>query len=178
MCIYQLYYGTHSLTHPFTHIQALFYDELAARVAKGLYQKAQSEPQPVACLNEDDPASLVAKYGPNSSNGWKTSQEKKAGKEKDDWARRVWNQEECVQELLDCFAQVYGDASAATHLGSYEFDKDDLLAMRFVTAATNLRASSFGIDSQSMHDAKGIAGNIVPAIATTNAMAAGLQVGR
>jgi ubiquitin-like 1-activating enzyme E1 B len=34
----------------------------------------------------------------------------------------------------------------------------------------------FGIPPQTLHDAKGIAGNIVPAIATTNAMAAGLQV--
>jgi len=48
--------------------------------------------------------------------------------------------------------------------------------MRFVTAAANLRALSFHIPTQSLHDAKGIAGNIIPAIATTNAIVAGLQV--
>lgn len=49
--------------------------------------------------------------------------------------------------------------------------------MRFVTAASNLRSSVFGIDPlQSLYSAKGIAGNIIPAIATTNAICAGLQV--
>jgi ubiquitin-like 1-activating enzyme E1 B len=51
------------------------------------------------------------------------------------------------------------------------------LAMRFVTAASNLRSSVFGIDPlQSLYSAKGIAGNIIPAIATTNAICAGLQI--
>lgn len=56
------------------------------------------------------------------------------------------------------------------------FDKDDQLAVEFVTAAANLRASSFGIPMQSLFEAKGIAGNIVHAIATTNAIIAGLIV--
>lgn len=48
--------------------------------------------------------------------------------------------------------------------------------MEFVTAAANLRAHSFGIPLQSLFDAKGIAGNIIHAIATTNAIIAGLIV--
>jgi ubiquitin-like 1-activating enzyme E1 B len=49
--------------------------------------------------------------------------------------------------------------------------------MRFVTAAANLRSHVFGIEPlQSVYSAKGIAGNIIPAIATTNAIVAGLQV--
>lgn len=51
------------------------------------------------------------------------------------------------------------------------------MAMRFVTAASNLRSYVFQIDPiQSLYSAKGIAGNIIPAIATTNAIVAGLQV--
>lgn len=51
------------------------------------------------------------------------------------------------------------------------------MAMRFVTATSNLRSHVFGIDPlQSLYSAKGIAGNIIPAIATTNAICAGLQV--
>lgn len=48
--------------------------------------------------------------------------------------------------------------------------------MEFVTAAANIRASSFGIALHSLFEAKGIAGNIVHAVATTNAVIAGLIV--
>jgi ubiquitin-like 1-activating enzyme E1 B len=57
-----------------------------------------------------------------------------------------------------------------------QFDKDDALAMRLVAAAANLRSRVFSIELQSFYDAKGIAGNIIPAIATTNAIVAGIQV--
>jgi len=49
--------------------------------------------------------------------------------------------------------------------------------MRLVAAASNLRQHVFSIEPlQSLYSAKGIAGNIIPAIATTNAIVAGLQV--
>jgi hypothetical protein len=35
-----------------------------------------------------------------------------------------------------------------------QFDKDDLLAVEFVTAAANLRAACFGISKQSLFDTK------------------------
>ena len=56
------------------------------------------------------------------------------------------------------------------------FDKDDDGMVDFVTAAANLRSIVFGIGSKSKFDTKQMAGNIIPAIATTNAMAAGLVV--
>ncbi|KAG5247805.1 SUMO-activating enzyme [Salix suchowensis] len=52
-------------------------------------------------------------------------------------------------------------------IGNLSFDKDDLLAVEFVTAAANIRAASFNIPLQSLFEAKGIAGNIVHAVATT-----------
>jgi len=58
-------------------------------------------------------------------------------------------------------------------VGGLKFDKDDPQALDFVTAASNLRASIFNIPRQSRFDAKEIAGNIIPAIATTNAIIAG-----
>lgn len=61
-------------------------------------------------------------------------------------------------------------------IGNLTFDKDDQLAVEFVTAAANIRASSFGIPMHSLFEAKGIAGNIVHAVATTNAIIAGLIV--
>jgi ubiquitin-like 1-activating enzyme E1 B len=56
------------------------------------------------------------------------------------------------------------------------FDKDDEDTLDLVTATANLRAQIFGIVSKSKFDIKQMAGNIIPAIATTNAMIAGLCV--
>ncbi|KAJ5647805.1 ubiquitin-like activating enzyme [Penicillium lividum] len=57
-----------------------------------------------------------------------------------------------------------------------EFDKDDNDTLDFVTATAILRAAVFGIEPKSKFDTKQMAGNIIPAIATTNAMTAGLCV--
>ena len=54
-----------------------------------------------------------------------------------------------------------------------EWDKDDDDALDFATSAANLRASVFGIPLKTRFDVKQMAGNIIPAIATTNAIIAG-----
>lgn len=56
------------------------------------------------------------------------------------------------------------------------FDKDDPDTLDFVTAAANLRSAVFAIEPKSKFDTKQMAGNIIPAIATTNAMIAALCV--
>ncbi|OQE00739.1 hypothetical protein PENVUL_c047G07261 [Penicillium vulpinum] len=56
------------------------------------------------------------------------------------------------------------------------FDKDDVDTLDFVTATGNLRAAIFNVELKSKFDVKQMAGNIIPAIATTNAMTAGLCV--
>src|ERR1700724_2061104 len=56
------------------------------------------------------------------------------------------------------------------------FDKDDDDTLDFVTASANLRSIVFGIETRSKFDIKQMAGNIIPAIATTNAIVAGLCV--
>uniref|UniRef100_A0A8B9RAQ0 SUMO-activating enzyme subunit 2 n=1 Tax=Astyanax mexicanus TaxID=7994 RepID=A0A8B9RAQ0_ASTMX len=56
------------------------------------------------------------------------------------------------------------------------WDKDDPPAMDFVTAAANLRMHIFSMNMKSRFDVKSMAGNIIPAIATTNAVIAGLIV--
>lgn len=56
------------------------------------------------------------------------------------------------------------------------FDKDDPDALDFVTSASNIRSHIFSIPPQSKFTVKQMAGNIIPAIATTNAMTAGLCV--
>lgn len=54
------------------------------------------------------------------------------------------------------------------------FDKDDDLAIQFVTAATNLRASTFNIQTETQFKIKEMAGKIVPAISSSNAIVASL----
>lgn len=56
------------------------------------------------------------------------------------------------------------------------FDKDDIDTLDFVAASANIRSHIFGIDKKSRFDIKQMAGNIIPAIATTNAIVAGLCV--
>ncbi|KAJ1720610.1 E1 ubiquitin-activating protein uba2 [Coemansia erecta] len=56
------------------------------------------------------------------------------------------------------------------------FDKDDAACLWFVAATASLRSYVFGIAQRSVFDVKAIAGNIIPAVATTNAIAAGLMV--
>jgi len=57
--------------------------------------------------------------------------------------------------------------------GPTEWDKDDDDALTFVAAAANLRMEAFHINRLSRYDIKAKAGNIIPAIATTNAIIAG-----
>ncbi|KAJ8082447.1 E1 ubiquitin-activating protein uba2 [Marasmius tenuissimus] len=56
------------------------------------------------------------------------------------------------------------------------FDKDDDDTLDFVTAASNLRSTAYGIQVKTRWEVKEMAGNIIPAIATTNAIIAGLIV--
>ncbi len=102
----------------------------------------------------------------NSSNKWPSS--------KSGWEQHIWNDSECLLEFILCIQQAR-ENKEIMH-GQYVFDKDDKWCMRFITAASNLRSRVFGITPLSYHDAKGVAGNIIPAIASTNAIIAGLQV--
>ncbi|XP_049280187.1 SUMO-activating enzyme subunit 2 [Anopheles funestus] len=58
------------------------------------------------------------------------------------------------------------------------WDKDDKEAMDFVAACANIRAQIFDIPRKSRFEIKSMAGNIIPAIATTNAITAGIVVMR
>jgi ubiquitin-like 1-activating enzyme E1 B len=87
---------------------------------------------------------------------------------------RVWTREESAAVFKATLVHVA--QNRAPEIGSLAFDKDDADALAFVIAASNLRAAAYGVEMQSPFAVKGIAGNIVHAIATTNAMVAGLIV--
>ncbi|GIL75048.1 hypothetical protein Vretifemale_4869 [Volvox reticuliferus] len=89
-------------------------------------------------------------------------------------ASQKWTASQNAAVLLLAIA-MYHDMRKE-EVGSASFDKDDDLAVDFVTSASNLRSSCYGIPEQSLFDAKGMAGNIIHAIATTNAIISGLIV--
>lgn len=101
---------------------------------------------------------------------------------KDD--QRVWNLAENLivfkdsLERLSKRLQEMKSTSNAANSGEpiITFDKDDEDTLDFVTASANLRSIVFGIETKSRFDIKQMAGNIIPAIATTNAIVAGLCV--
>ncbi|XP_055540431.1 SUMO-activating enzyme subunit 2 [Wyeomyia smithii] len=81
-------------------------------------------------------------------------------------------------------AKVFGESIAAlkeafsklTEGDHLVWDKDDKHAMDFVAACANIRAQIFNIPRKSRFEIKSMAGNIIPAIATTNAITAGVVV--
>ncbi|PNH45676.1 hypothetical protein VD0004_g2307 [Verticillium dahliae] len=98
--------------------------------------------------------------------------------------QRVWSLEENLavfNDSLDRLSKRLLELKAAHQNASgpepvITFDKDDEDTLDFVAAAANIRSSIFGIDGKSRFDIKEMAGNIIPAIATTNAIVAGLCV--
>lgn len=56
------------------------------------------------------------------------------------------------------------------------WDKDDDASLDFVTACANVRMKCFNIPMKTQFEVKSMAGNIIPAIATTNAVISGLIV--
>jgi ubiquitin-activating enzyme E1 len=59
-------------------------------------------------------------------------------------------------------------------LAPADFEKDDDLHITLVAACSNLRARNYRIEEADKHKSKGIAGKIIPAIATTTALVTGL----
>lgn len=88
--------------------------------------------------------------------------------------QRVWDRDECARIFRAVLIHMV--ESRLKEIGTISFDKDDSDALAFVVAAANLRADAYGVPCSSPFSVKGIAGNIVHAVATTNAIVGGLVV--
>ena len=88
--------------------------------------------------------------------------------------QRVWT----VEENLAVFCYSLDTLSSRAQAGEQDmsFDKDDKDTLDFVSSAANLRSHIFGIAQNSEWEIKQMAGNIIPAIATSNALTASLSV--
>ena len=87
--------------------------------------------------------------------------------------QKVWSISECASQLDNAIAAL---KELYAKQGDLAWDKDDLPALNFVTACANIRMYIFNIGQKSRFEVKSMAGNIIPAIATTNAVIAGCIV--
>ena len=98
--------------------------------------------------------------------------------------QKIWDETENFVVFCDSLRRLSARLQEAQAVASeanaippvLNFDKDDEDTLDFVAASANLRSIIFGIEPKSKFDIKQMAGNIIPAIATTNAMTAGLCV--
>ncbi|CDK24252.1 unnamed protein product [Kuraishia capsulata CBS 1993] len=84
----------------------------------------------------------------------------------------VWTLIESLYVLVDSTKRLTKRWASERNI---PFDKDDKDTLDFVVAASNLRSYCFHIEALSRFKLKQIAGNIIPAVATTNAIMAGLS---
>ncbi|XP_011198105.2 SUMO-activating enzyme subunit 2 [Bactrocera dorsalis] len=89
---------------------------------------------------------------------------------------KVWSLAECATVFADCLKKLSASFLKLDDGESLVWDKDDQPAMDFVAACANIRAYIFEIGRKSRFEVKSMAGNIIPAIATTNAITAGVVV--
>lgn len=97
--------------------------------------------------------------------------------------QKVWSLEESLvvfNDSLERLSKRILELKKTKEPGAPEpeitFDKEDEDTLDFVAASANIRSTIFGIDRKSRFDTKQMAGNIIPAIATTNAIVAGVCV--
>ncbi|OAQ26113.1 putative ubiquitin-like activating enzyme [Linnemannia elongata AG-77] len=93
--------------------------------------------------------------------------------------QRVWTLRETVEVFHESLLKLTSRLTTMRETdaeASVQFDKDDAETLDFVTATANLRAHVYGIEEKSRFQVKAMAGNIIPAIATTNAIVAGMMV--
>ncbi|ODM91116.1 SUMO-activating enzyme subunit 2 [Orchesella cincta] len=90
--------------------------------------------------------------------------------------QRVWPIAECAEVFKKTIQALKNRLENEKDGGVLIWDKDDDVAMDFVTACSNIRSFIFGIIQKSRFDTKSMAGNIIPAIASTNAIVGGFIV--
>ena len=87
-----------------------------------------------------------------------------------------WSLKQCAEVLESSINKLKAQYEKSDYKDHLVWDKDDDAAMDFVAACANIRAFVYNIPQKTRFDVKSMAGNIIPAIATTNAVIAGCIV--
>lgn len=90
--------------------------------------------------------------------------------------QEIWSIKQCASVFEESLNVLKKRAEELSGNDILVWDKDDKHCMNFVTACSNIRAHCFGIPLKSPFDVKALAGNVIPAIATSNAIVAGAIV--
>lgn len=90
--------------------------------------------------------------------------------------QKVWSVGECKKAFAESITNLKEQSLKLNEGDHLVWDKDDQDGMDFVTACANIRSMIFSIPEKSRFDVKSMAGNIIPAIATTNAITSGFVV--
>jgi ubiquitin-like 1-activating enzyme E1 B len=145
-------------------LRRLYGDEIQKQLGMGRYKAARKTPAPL-----DVEELLPAGGGGGEGGGGGGGSANAAGSRRHD---QVWTRGQCAREFVRCLADAAAllassspspSSSSSSERGGGaparvllpEFDKDDDLGMRLVTAAANLRSYAFGIEPiQSYYSAK------------------------
>lgn len=145
----------------------LFHDDIEYLLSMENLWRTRTPPKPVKFA---DVASQAMEPG-TSNNG--NDQPSVVGAMRD---QRVWTLAECAEVLNASLLGLRDQFKALSDGDHLVWDKDDRHGMDFVAACANIRATVFHIPPKSRFEIKSMAGNIIPAIATTNAITAGMVV--
>ncbi|KAG8191461.1 hypothetical protein JTE90_020710 [Oedothorax gibbosus] len=88
----------------------------------------------------------------------------------------MWSLKKCGEIFAKSLSVLKNRSEEAGPDSILTWDKDDDVAVDFVAACSNLRSHCFHIQQKNRFDVKAIAGNIIPAIASTNDVISGLIV--
>jgi ubiquitin-like 1-activating enzyme E1 B len=137
-----------------------FYDDINYLLSMDKLWKTRAPPKPMKFGDLD----VITEVGEIAGN---------AGVLRD---QKVWSAGECQSFFAQSINNLKEQALKLKEGDHLVWDKDDQDAMDFVTACANIRSMIFSIPQKSRFDVKSMAGNIIPAIASTNAIAAGFVV--
>lgn len=87
--------------------------------------------------------------------------------------QKKWSMDECLEVFRTSLAKL---KTRLLEEHVLEWDKDDDMAVDFVTSVSNFRSYCFSIDRKSKFEVKSLAGNIIPAISTTNTIVGGFII--
>lgn len=113
----------------------------------------------------DEISSGEGKFEDSHSNGTESSDSNFVIRD-----QKKWSMHECFEVFRTSLAKL---KTRLLDEHVLEWDKDDDMAVDFVTSVSNFRSYCFSIDRKSKFEVKSLAGNIIPAISTTNTIVGG-----